>query len=58
MIIKKATFLCVNGDKSALDRLNDFIVENKISKCDVLNIETSTDCEGTRCLILYYWESV
>ena len=54
MKIKKATFW--NGDKSAIDRLNDFIVENQISKCDVLNVETSTDCEGHRCLNLFYWE--
>ena len=63
MKIKKATFWDIDynndvvGDKSAIDRLNDFIVENQISKCDVLNVETSTDCEGSRCLNLYYWES-
>lgn len=55
MKIKKATFW--NGDKSDIDKLNDYIVENQISKCDVLNVETSTDCEGNRCLNLFYWES-
>ena len=62
MTIKKATFWDIvysddaSGDKSAIDRLNDYIVKNQISECDVLNVETSTDCEGSRCLNLFYWE--
>ena len=62
MKIKKATFWDIDysndvvGDKSAIDKLNEYIVENQISKCDVLNVETSTDCEDSRCLNLFYWE--
>lgn len=64
MTIKKATFwntsnINDNADnKSALDRLNEYIIKEQISKCDVINVETSTDCEGNRCLNLFYWESL
>ncbi len=60
--IKKATFWDIDysndvvGDKPAIDKLNEYIVENQISKCDVINIETSND-SGNHCLNLYYWES-
>lgn len=63
MKIKKATFWSTSNsndepdNKSAVDRLNEYIVKNQISKCDVLSIETSTDCEGNHCLNLFYWES-
>ena len=62
MKIKKATFwniVYANGEveiKSAIDRLNEYIVENQISKCDIINVETSNDC-GNYCLNLFYWES-
>ena len=42
MKIKKATFWDIDysndvaGDKSAIDKLNEYIVENQISKCDIL----------------------
>lgn len=61
--IKKATFWDIDysndvvGDKPAIDKLNEYIIKEQISKCDVLNVETSTDCEGNRCLNLFYWES-
>lgn len=63
MKIKKATFWDIDysndvvGDKSAIDKLNEYIVEHQISKCDVINVEKGTDCEGSRCLNLFYWES-
>lgn len=61
--IKKATFWnisYVNGaleTKSAIDRLNEYITKNQISKCDVINVETEGDCELNRRLNLFYWES-
>ena len=61
--IKKATFWDIDysndvvGDKSAIDKLNEYIVENQISKCDVINIETRGDCVHSRCLNLFYRES-
>lgn len=55
MKIKKATFWSI-GNKSDLDELNEYILKEQISKCDVLSVETSTDCEGNRCLNLFYWE--
>lgn len=61
--IKKATFWDANNindevdNKSALDKLNEYIIKKQISKCDVLSVETSADCEGSRCLNLFYWES-
>ena len=63
MKIKKATFWDIDysndvvGDKSAIDKLNEYIVENQISKCDVINVETEGDCELNRRLNLFYWES-
>ena len=60
--IKKATFWEMDysndvvGDKSAIDKLNEYIVENQISKCDIINIEEKNDC-GNYCLNLYYCES-
>ena len=63
MKIKKATFWDIDysndvaGDKSAIDKLNEYIVENKISKCDVVNVETRGDHGHNRCLNLFYWES-
>ena len=56
MTIKKATFWDTDN-KSALDMLNEFIVKEMISKCDVLTVETNSDSEGHRCLNLFYWES-
>ena len=48
MKIKKATFWDIDyndisGDKSAIDKLNDYIAENQISKCDIINVETRVD---------------
>ena len=63
MIIKKATFwniVYTNGEveiKSAIDRLNEYITKNQISKCDIINVETEGDCERDRCLNLFYWEA-
>ena len=63
MKIKKVTFydtVHINDkleNKSAVDRLNEYLVEKQISKCDVLSVETGTDCEGNPCLNLFYWES-
>ena len=63
MKIKKATFWDIDysndvaGDKSAIDKLNEYIVENKISKCDVINVETRGDRGHSHCLNLFYWES-
>ena len=60
--IKKATFYDINyindkvKNKSAIDKLNEYIVENQISKCDIINIEEKNDC-GNYCLNLYYYES-
>lgn len=60
--IKKATFYDINyindkaENKSAIDKLNEYIVENQISKCDIINIEEKNDC-GNYCLNLYYCES-
>ena len=62
MKIKKATFwniVYINGglsNKSAIDRLNEYIIKNQISKCDVINVETEGDCELNRHLNLFYWE--
>lgn len=61
MEIKNATFWPKNiydedDYKSALDRLNEFIVKNKIRKCNVINIETEIDGDGNHCLNLFYWE--
>lgn len=56
MTIKKATFWSTD-DKSAVDKLNLYIAKEEISKCDILNIETSVDCEGNHFLNLFYWES-
>lgn len=42
--------------KSALDRLNEFIVKKKIRKSNVINIETEIDGDGNHCLNLFYWE--
>ena len=62
MKIKKATFWDIDysnnvaDDKSAIDKLNEYIVENKISKCDVINVETRGDRGHSRCLNLFYWE--
>ena len=61
--IKKATFYDINyindkaKNKSAIDKLNEYIVENQISKCDVINVETRGDHGRSRCLNLFYWES-
>ena len=61
--IKKVTFydtVHINDkleNKSAVDRLNEYLVEKQISKCDVINIETRGDCVHSRCLNLFYWES-
>lgn len=61
--IKKVTFWDIDysndvvGDKSAIDKLNEYIVENQISKCDVINIETRGDYVHSRRLNLFYWES-
>ena len=63
MKIKKVTFWDIDysndvaGDKSAIDKLNEYIVENKISKCDIINVETEGDCERDRRLNLFYWEA-
>ena len=63
MKIKKATFwniVYINGglsNKSAIDRLNEYIIKNQISKCDVINIETRGGRGHSRCLNLFYWES-
>ena len=63
MKIKKATFwniVYINGglsNKSAIDRLNEYIIKNQISKCDIINVETRGDCGHNRCLNLFYWES-
>ena len=62
MKIKKATFWDIDyndiaDDKSAIDKLNDYIAENQISKCDIINVETRVDCGHSRCLNLFYWES-
>lgn len=60
MKIKKATFWDIDDiadDKSAIDKLNDYIAENQISKCDIINVETRDDCRHNRCLNLFYWES-
>ena len=63
MIIKKATFwniVYTNGEveiKSAIDRLNEYITKNQISKCDIINVETRGDRGHSRCLNLFYWES-
>ena len=63
MKIKKATFWDIDysndvaGDKSAIDKLNEYIVENQISKCDIINVETEGDCERDRRLNLFYWEA-
>ena len=62
MKIKKATFWDIDyndvaGDKSAIDKLNDYIAENQISKCDIINAETRVDRGHSRCLNLFYWES-
>ena len=63
MKIKKATFWDIDysndvaGDKSAIDRLNEYIVENQISKCDIISVETRGDSGHSRCLNLFYWES-
>ena len=63
MKIKKVTFydiVYINDElenKSAIDRLNEYIVENQISKCDVINVETRGDRGHSRCLNLFYWES-
>ena len=60
--IKKATFYDINyindkvKNKSAIDKLNEYIVENQISKCDIINIEEKNDCDNY-CLNLYYCES-
>ena len=60
--IKKATFYDINyindkaENKSAIDKLNEYIVENQISKCDIINIEEKNDCDNY-CLNLYYCES-
>ena len=49
--IKKATFYDINyindkvKNKSAIDKLNEYIVENQISKCDIINIEEKNDSE-------------
>ena len=62
MKIKKATFWDIDysndvvGDKSAIDKLNEYIVENQISKCDIINVETRGDHGHSRCLNLFYWE--
>ena len=61
MKIKKLTFWDIDysndvvGDKSAIDKLNEYIVENKISKCDIINVET--EGERDRRLNLFYWEA-
>ena len=63
MKIKKVTFWDIDysndvvDDKSAIDKLNEYIVENKISKCDIINVETEGDCERDRRLNLFYWEA-
>ena len=63
MKIKKATFWDIDysndvaGDKSAIDKLNEYIVENQINKCDIINVETRCDSGHSRCLNLFYWES-
>lgn len=63
MKIKKATFWDIDysndvaGEKSAIDKLNEYIVENQISKCDIINAETRGDHGHSRCLNLFYWES-
>ena len=63
MKIKKATFWDIDysndvaGDKSDIDKLNEYIVENQISKCDIINVETRCDSGHSRCLNLFYWES-
>lgn len=62
MTLKKVTFwniVYINGEviKSAIDRLNEYIIKNQISKCDIINVETEGDCERDRRLNLFYWES-
>ena len=63
MKIKKVTFwniVYTNDEvviKSAIDRLNEYITKNQISKCDIINVETEGDCERDRRLNLFYWES-
>ena len=63
MKIKKATFWDIDysndvvGDKSAIDKLNEYITKNQISKCDIINVETEGDCERDRRLNLFYWEA-
>ena len=63
MKIKKATFWDIDYsndgvcNKSSIDKLNEYIVENQISKCDIINVETRGDSVHSRCLNLFYWES-
>ena len=63
MKIKKVTFwniVYINGEveiKSAIDRLNEYITKNQISKCDIINVETEGDCERDCRLNLFYWEA-
>ena len=62
MTVKKATFWNTSSindkadNKSALERLNEYIIKNQISKCDIINIETEGDCELNRRLNLFYWK--
>lgn len=62
MKIKKVTFWDIvyandkAKNKSAIESLNEYIIKKQISKCDVINIETSND-SGNYCLNLFYWES-
>ena len=59
MKIKKATFWDIDysndvvGDKSAIDKLNEYIVENQISKCDVINIESRGNDRHSRFFNLF-----
>lgn len=60
MEIKRVTFWSKNiydeGEyKSDLDRLNDYIADEKIDRSDIINVETDIDPRGNRCLNLFYW---
>ena len=37
---------------SALDKLNEFIVENGLKRADIITLEEAV---GGNCIILYYW---
>lgn len=60
MIIENRLFWPNNvyeeGDyKSALDRLNKYILNNNIKKRHIINVETKTDDDGNTYLNLFYW---